>query len=110
MIRANGNTLVTPFSFRVRRLPARRFARTAVRARYALTKRARPRVLSISTPREKNKNREAALIVVACFAVETPRLLLNSTSGQFPDGLANSSGLVGKNLMTHLTQMAVRGV
>jgi hypothetical protein len=28
-------------------------------------------------------------------------LLLNSTSKQFPNGLANSSGLVGKNLMFH---------
>src|SRR5690606_19461633 len=32
-------------------------------------------------------------------AIETPRLLLNSTSARFPDGLANSSGLVGKYLM-----------
>ena len=32
---------------------------------------------------------------------ETPRLLLNSTSARFPNGLANSSGLVGKNLMFH---------
>ncbi|MBC7042347.1 choline dehydrogenase, partial [Salmonella enterica subsp. enterica serovar Enteritidis] len=30
-----------------------------------------------------------------------PRLLLNSVSGKFPNGLANSSGLVGKNLMFH---------
>jgi hypothetical protein len=33
--------------------------------------------------------------------VGTPRLLLNSACGRFPDGLANSSGLVGKNLMFH---------
>ena len=38
---------------------------------------------------------------MACNGVGTPRLLLNSTSGRFPDGLANSSGLVGKNLMFH---------
>lgn len=30
---------------------------------------------------------------------ETPRLLFLSASAQFPDGLANSSGMVGKNLM-----------
>src|SRR6185295_4898398 len=35
----------------------------------------------------------------AGYAIETPRLLLNSKSSRFPDGLANSSGLVGKNLM-----------
>jgi len=38
---------------------------------------------------------------VACNGVGTPRMLLNSTSKLFPDGLANSSGLVGKNLMFH---------
>jgi choline dehydrogenase-like flavoprotein len=40
-------------------------------------------------------------IVVAGYAVETPRLLLNSSSSLFPDGLANSSGLVGKCFMVH---------
>ena len=43
----------------------------------------------------------AHLVIVACNGIGTPRLLLNSTSAQFPDGLANSSGLVGKNLMLH---------
>jgi choline dehydrogenase-like flavoprotein len=41
----------------------------------------------------------ARAVVVAGYAIESPRLLLNSKSGRFPDGLANSSGLVGKNLM-----------
>ena len=44
---------------------------------------------------------EADLVIVACNGVGTPRLLLNSKSPQAPDGLANSSGLVGKNLMLH---------
>nr|WP_282572224.1 GMC family oxidoreductase [Roseomonas acroporae] len=35
-------------------------------------------------------------VVVAGYAIETPRLLLNSATSRFPDGLANSSGLVGK--------------
>jgi choline dehydrogenase-like flavoprotein len=43
----------------------------------------------------------AEVIVMACNGVGTPRILLNSTSDQFPDGLANSSGMVGKNLMFH---------
>src|SRR5260221_8939435 len=43
----------------------------------------------------------AEVVIVACNGVGTPRLLLNSTSGRFPNGLANSSGLVGKNLMFH---------
>ena len=38
---------------------------------------------------------------MACNGVGTPRILLNSKSERFPDGLANSSGQVGKNLMFH---------
>jgi choline dehydrogenase-like flavoprotein len=45
-------------------------------------------------------------IVVAGYAIETPRLLLNSANDRFPDGLANSSGLVGKNLMVQSNQAA----
>ena len=37
-------------------------------------------------------------LVVACSAVELARLLLNSRSAGFPDGLANANGLVGQNL------------
>jgi choline dehydrogenase-like flavoprotein len=40
-------------------------------------------------------------VVVAGYAIETPRLLLNSACAQFPQGLANSSGLVGTHLTTH---------
>ena len=50
----------------------------------------------------------AEVVIVACNGVGTPRLLLNSTSSRFPNGLANSSGLVGKNLMLHPWPM-VRG-
>jgi choline dehydrogenase-like flavoprotein len=45
----------------------------------------------------------ARLVCVAGNSIETPRLLLNSASAQFPDGLANSSGQVGRNYMRHLT-------
>jgi choline dehydrogenase-like flavoprotein len=40
----------------------------------------------------------ARVVVLAASACETARLLLNSTSSQFPQGLANSSGAVGKYL------------
>lgn len=43
----------------------------------------------------------AEVVILACNGVGTPRILLNSASGRFPSGLANSSGLVGKNLMLH---------
>jgi choline dehydrogenase-like flavoprotein len=48
-------------------------------------------------------------VVVAGYAIETPRLLLNSADARHPDGLANRSGLVGKNLMTQ-TNQGVYGV
>jgi choline dehydrogenase-like flavoprotein len=42
---------------------------------------------------------KARAVVVSANGAETPRLLLASSSSRFPDGLANSSGLVGKYLM-----------
>lgn len=42
---------------------------------------------------------EADVFVVACQAIETSRLLLMSRNAEFPDGLANNSGNVGKNLI-----------
>ena len=44
---------------------------------------------------------KAKIVILACNGVGTPRLLLNSISSLFPNGLANNSGLVGKNLMFH---------
>lgn len=41
----------------------------------------------------------AKVIVVSATAVESARLLLNSQSKRFPNGLANDNGLVGKNLL-----------
>ncbi|MDH3315657.1 MAG: GMC oxidoreductase [Gammaproteobacteria bacterium] len=48
----------------------------------------------------------ARAIVLAGNAIETPRLLLMSTSNRFPNGAANSSGLVGLNFMEHLAVFA----
>jgi choline dehydrogenase-like flavoprotein len=41
----------------------------------------------------------AALVVLACYSIETPRLLLNSKSGRFPDGMCNDHDQVGRYLM-----------
>jgi choline dehydrogenase-like flavoprotein len=46
---------------------------------------------------------KARVVAVACNSIESARLLLNSASAKFPDGLANSSGQVGRNYMRHLT-------
>jgi choline dehydrogenase-like flavoprotein len=40
-------------------------------------------------------------VAVCGYAIETPRLLLNSASAMFPDGLANASGFVGKCFTVH---------
>jgi len=45
---------------------------------------------------------KARIVCVAGNAIETPRLLLNSESAQYPDGLANSSGMLGRNYMRHM--------
>ncbi|PSK80278.1 choline dehydrogenase-like flavoprotein [Limimaricola soesokkakensis] len=51
-----------------------------------------------------NEHKQMARIVaVAGNSFESPRLLLNSASSMYPDGLSNSSGQVGRNYMRHLT-------
>src|ERR687890_115130 len=47
------------------------------------------------------QEQRAPLVIVAANGVGTPRLLLNSRSRAFPDGLANRAGMVGKCLMFH---------
>ena len=49
----------------------------------------------------REAHQRAGIVIVCCNGIGTPRLLLLSASKHHPDGLANSSGLVGKNLMMH---------
>jgi choline dehydrogenase-like flavoprotein len=51
----------------------------------------------------KEQRQKARIVCVAGNSIETPRLLLLSASSQFKDGLANSSGQVGRNYMSHMT-------
>ena len=61
-------------------------------------------------PRRANGGgRRAKNVIVAGYAIETPRLLLHSACAKYPDGLANSIGLVGKCFMAH-SNHAVWGV
>jgi len=53
-------------------------------------------------PDGEEQEQVARLVVLAANAVESPRLLLLSKSSLFPQGLANSSGLVGKYFTEHL--------
>lgn len=55
----------------------------------------------------KEKHISAKNIILACNGIGTPRLMLASKSKQHPRGLANSSGLLGKNLMFHPYTMLV---
>jgi choline dehydrogenase-like flavoprotein len=54
----------------------------------------------------KQHFQKARIVCVAGNSIESPRLLLNSASNMFPDGLANSSGQVGRNYMNHSTAAA----
>lgn len=51
----------------------------------------------------KQHMQKARAVCIAGNSIESPRLLLNSASSKFPDGLANSSGHVGRNYMRHMT-------
>ena len=51
----------------------------------------------------KQQMQKARAVCAAGNSIESPRLLLNSASAKSPDGLANSSGMVGKNYMRHMT-------
>jgi choline dehydrogenase-like flavoprotein len=59
-------------------------------------------VLYVSSDGQQHVQK-ARVVCVAGNSIESPRLLLNSASSKFPDGLANSSGQVGRNYMRHVT-------
>ena len=51
--------------------------------------------------KKERQVQEASVVVLAAWAAQNPRLLLNSATAKHPKGLANSSDLVGKYMMTH---------
>ncbi len=53
----------------------------------------------------KTLNITGKVIVLAAGALFTPALLMRSSSDVWPNGLANSSGMVGKNLMFHASDI-----
>jgi choline dehydrogenase-like flavoprotein len=57
--------------------------------------------------RERREHfQRARAVIVCCNGAETPRLLLMSANAAFPQGLANSSGAVGKYLMFNYSSRA----
>jgi len=65
-------------------------------------------VTYIETESGAERHVAARMVVLAASACESARILLNSTSSAFPQGLANSSGTVGKYL-TDTTGTSVAG-
>jgi choline dehydrogenase-like flavoprotein len=79
---------------------------TNARALRLITDPCGSRVTAVDVERSGGTVRlEADLFVVSCGAVNSAALLLRSASARHPDGLANSSGLVGKRYMAHLATM-----
>jgi len=75
-------------------------------ARRLLTNSSGSRVMAVEVERDGQIYRvEAPLVVLSCGAVNSAALLLRSASDVCPDGLANSSGLVGRRYMAHLATM-----
>jgi choline dehydrogenase-like flavoprotein len=59
-------------------------------------------VRTVDAATKAGKTYEAKMIFSCASTIGTTQILLNSTSDAFPTGLANSSGMVGRNLMDHL--------
>jgi choline dehydrogenase-like flavoprotein len=79
---------------------------TRAYARRLLTNGCVRRVAAVEVERNGETLRvEAPIVIVACGAVNSAALLLRSANDAHPDGLANSSGLVGRRYMAHLATM-----
>jgi choline dehydrogenase-like flavoprotein len=75
---------------------------------YRINTNAAGRVTDVAYIDEQGRQQaqKAKAVIVAANGAETPRLLLMSASSRHPDGLANSSGLVGKYLMGNAHSLA----
>jgi choline dehydrogenase-like flavoprotein len=75
-------------------------------ARRLVTNAAGTRVGAVEVERDGETIRvESSLVVVSCGAANSAALLLRSANDKHPNGLANSSGLVGRRYMAHLATM-----
>lgn len=75
--------------------------RNARALRIEMDRRGRASGVVYATPDGSRHRIRARLVVLAASGAGTPRLLLNSTSSAFPQGLLNEHGLVGRHLMLH---------
>jgi choline dehydrogenase-like flavoprotein len=67
-------------------------------------------VLGIQTTTGEPFEAQARLIFLCASTLESTRILLHSKSSQFPDGLGNSSGALGRYLMDHVSGIVVTAV
>jgi choline dehydrogenase-like flavoprotein len=75
----------------------------AIACRIEVNAENRVTAIAFKRPDGTDHSARGKVFVVAAHAVETPRLLLMSHSERLPAGVANSSDLVGRNLMDHPT-------
>ncbi len=61
-------------------------------------------------PDRSDNTIEADIVILAPFIYDNVRLLLLSKTNKFPNGLANSSGHVGKHIMAHIGAPRIRRV
>jgi choline dehydrogenase-like flavoprotein len=57
-------------------------------------------------PNGEDQSAVADIYVIAAHAIETPKILLMSRTDALPNGIANSSDQVGRNLMDHPVQLS----
>lgn len=75
---------------------------TRTRARRLITAVSGERVTAVEVEHEgKVQTLRSKIVVVSCGAVNSAALLLRSTNAAHPNGLANASGLLGRNYMVH---------
>lgn len=79
---------------------------TNAKARRLITHPSGRKIESVEVERDgQTLHLSASLFVVSCGAVNSAALLLRSAGDRHPNGLANSSGLVGRRYMAHLATM-----
>jgi choline dehydrogenase-like flavoprotein len=59
-------------------------------------------VLVVDARTRETREYTARIVFLCASALESARILLNSATSRYPDGLANSSGQVGRNVMDHI--------
>jgi choline dehydrogenase-like flavoprotein len=59
-------------------------------------------VLVVDARTRQTREYTARVVFLCASALESARILLNSATSRYPDGLANSSGQIGRNIMDHI--------